>query len=140
GGNKARRLPSRVRKWGPCPSPGGLRATQSAVQSTSLINGTLGYPNSRIASAVLTSQPSVASVPVRTGGLPSRSAKHSASQRTLTVSGPLTLSGLDGAVQWPSARSTIALASPCQITLTWPVVRLIGCPDTTRIATSCSTP
>ena len=51
-----------------------------------------------------------------------------ASQRMLTVSGPLTLSGLDGTVQCPSARNTMVLASPCQTTLTWPVARLMVTP------------
>src|SRR5439155_199214 len=63
-----------------------------------------------------------------------------AHQRTLMVSGPLTLSGLAGTVQCDSARRTTALASPCQITLTWPVVRSIGSPASTRAAMSCSTP
>jgi hypothetical protein len=58
----------------------------------------------------------------------------------LIVSGPLTLIGVDGTVQWLSARSTIALASPCQITLTCPVASSIVSPAFTREATSCSTP
>ena len=63
-----------------------------------------------------------------------------ASQRVLICSGPLMLSGLDGIVQFASDRSTIALASPCQITLTCPAARLIGVPSITRDAMSCSTP
>ena len=89
-----------------------------------LASGTLGGPNSRVAAAVLTSQPSAASTPVKTGAAQSF-AERLGQHRMRQVSGPLTLSGPDGTVQWPSARSTMALASPCQITLTWPAVRSI---------------
>jgi len=50
------------------------------------------------------------------------------------------MSGLVGVVTWRSARSAWLLASPCQITLTWPVASPIGFASSTRRAMSCSTP
>ena len=81
-----------------------------------------------------------ASWPVIVTGLPKRRPNSSASQRTDVVSGPLTLIGDVGTVAAARQRSACALASPCQITLTWPIVTSTGSPRQTLSATSASTP
>ena len=59
---------------------------------------------------------------------------------TLASSGPPTLSGDVGTVQWRSERRICSLASPCQMTLAWPVSISIGSPFLTQLAMSSSTP
>src|SRR5258707_96410 len=67
-------------------------------------------------------------LPVICAGLPKRRPNSSASQRMEVVSGPLTLSGEVGTVATARQRKACALASPCQITLTWPMVTSTGSP------------
>ena len=69
----------------------------------------------------LFSQPVAASLPVSLGDLPKSLPNSPASQRTSMVSGPVTLIGVVGVVAWARQRSATAFASPCQITLTWPI-------------------
>jgi hypothetical protein len=71
--------------------------------------------------------------------LPKRRENSSASQR-IEVMGPLTFSGEVGTVATARQRRACALASPCQITLTWPMVTSTGWPRQTFSATSASTP
>ncbi|MCY1223913.1 hypothetical protein D9M72_360530 [compost metagenome] len=81
-----------------------------------------------------------ASCPLIVTGLSNWRANSSASQRIDVVSGPLTLSGEVGTVAAARQRSACAFASPCQITLTWPMVTSTGSPRHTLSATSASTP
>src|SRR5262249_25138172 len=106
------KVPSLASYWVGLPRLGMPRATQSATQPVMRPSGTSAYPLRRVASLVLTSQADGASVPTSRGERPKRRPNACASARTLTVSGPLTLSGLIGTVAWPSALSAIALASP----------------------------
>ena len=72
-----------------------------------------------------------ASWPTTFAAVPRRAASCVASQRIEIVSGPVTLIGVVGVVQWARQRSTCALASPCQMTLTWPIVTSTGSPRMT---------
>ncbi|MNC91458.1 hypothetical protein D3C83_77270 [compost metagenome] len=81
-----------------------------------------------------------ASLPVTFAALPIRLPNSAASQRTLVFCGPVMLSALAGVVQCASSRSACSLASPCQMTLTWPMVTSSVRPACTLEATSKSTP
>src|SRR5471032_2395982 len=96
------------------------RASQSAVHSIMRDSGTLGGPNSLTMRLALLSQPVGAGVPASFGALPKSLPNSAASQLTSMVSGPVTLIGVVGVVACARQRSATVLASPCQITLTWP--------------------
>ena len=115
-------------------------ATQSATQSSIVSIGTDGGPNSRAASLASDSSAVSASRPTILAGTPSRSPSRVASSRTERASRPVLLSGVAGVVQWARQRSTCSLASPCQMTLTWPMVTSTGSPFFTFEAMSNSTP
>jgi hypothetical protein len=87
------------------------------------------------------SSASAPSVPVNTGSVPSRSPSARARSATRSVSGPATLTtNGSGVAARASAASANAFASPCQITLTYPIARSIGSRRATRSARSVSTP
>ena len=133
-------FPSRVAKWVGLPRVSPPAATHAAVHSTTCASGSVGYPSSWLAREALDSNAVGASSPTIRGFLSSSSPNRYASQRTDTVSGPVRLRTVDGTSASLSARSVAALTSPCQMTLTAPVVTSISCASRTAAASSSSTP
>src|SRR5581483_2207165 len=133
-------FPSRVSKWLGLFSVRPPVRTQWATQEIIGSTGTAGGPKTaRARDASLRSAVS-ASRPVSAGFLPRSSPKRRASSRTLSVSAPVTLKIRGGDPPWNSIRRAIALASPCQITLTWPIVTSRGVPVHTFRAISSRMP
>ena len=125
------------RTWSACRSSRRPRFTQSATQSSMRPSGTSGVAEQRRrARSCRRAAPSA--LPGRRSSpcVPRRAASSCASQRIEIVSGPVTLIGVVGVVQCARQRSTCALASPCQMTLTWPIVTSTGSPRSTFGATS----
>ena len=77
-----------------------------------------------------------ASSPVTFGSTPNRFANSPTSHRVETVSGPVTFSTSGGELATVNARRAMLLASPCQITLTLPIVTSTACPAWTWEAMS----
>ena len=90
------------------------RATQSASHSIIVVSDTFGSPSSAKARLASLSQAVGASSPTIVGRFPKRSPKAWASRRTAIVSGPVTLSGSVGVVQWREAaqRHRVRVALP----------------------------
>src|SRR5690606_14297536 len=90
------------------------------------LKDTLGYPKILWHWEALFSKVSAASWLTNLGVLPRSFPNSLATHRIETVSGPVTFSNLAGDSQIKRDLRATSLASPCQMTFMWPLVRSIS--------------